>query len=241
LLHFGQWVEELIPDEKGHGPAERIRVPGPELEIQIPLPLGIALTESVFVNRGRPVNKKLFAVYLGGRAPKCNTELHDVVFVVGDSIEDTYDRLMDQWFGNPLRVHLDSWLELQIVDGHRISLRAEPSTQPKKLYFINLGAYMPGQFTELHANAFAVAASERDVKTRAKGELLQGTQSVHTDDLFDIDDCLEVTEVDGHHIHLEPTSQSQPFAPNNGYHVIPPSTVAAYAQKRGITAPKPPA
>ncbi len=28
---------------------------------------------------------KLFAVYLGGRAPKCNTELHDVVFVVGAS------------------------------------------------------------------------------------------------------------------------------------------------------------
>ena len=29
------------------------------------------------------MENKLFAVYLGGRAPKCNTELHDVVFVVG--------------------------------------------------------------------------------------------------------------------------------------------------------------
>ena len=33
---------------------------------------------------------KLFAVCLGGRAPKCNTELHDVVFVVGARVEDTY-------------------------------------------------------------------------------------------------------------------------------------------------------
>jgi len=182
------------------------------------------------------MDQRLFAVYLGGRAPKCNTELHDVVFVVGAAIEQTYERLMDKWFGDPLRLHLDSWIELQIVDGHRLVLRPEPSQAAKKLYFINLGAYLPGQFTELHANAFAVAASEQDVKQRAKGELLQGMQSVHTDDLFDVDDCLEVTEVDGHHIHLEPTADSQPFAPTNGFHVIPAGVVSAYAAKRGLGA-----
>jgi len=95
---------------------------------------------------------------------------------------------------------------------------------------------LPGQFTELHANAFAVASSEQEVKKRAKGELLQGTQSVHTDDLFDIDDCLEVSEVDGHHIHLEPTSELQAFTPNNGYHIIPPAVVTAYAEKRKVAA-----
>jgi len=176
--------------------------------------------------------KKLFAVYLGGRAPKCNTELHDVVFVVGATIEETYEQLMDKWFGDPQRLHLDSWIELQIIDGHRITLHAAPSGQMKKLYFINLGAYLPGQFTELHANAFVVAASEPEVKQRAKGELLQGTQSVHTDDLYDIDDCLEVAEVDGHYIHLEPTAAAQPFMPTNGYHIIPREIVASYAAKR---------
>jgi hypothetical protein len=60
---------------------------------------------------------KLFAVYLGGRAPKCNTELHDVVFTVGASIEDTYLRLVELWFGSPERVHIDSWIELSVVDG----------------------------------------------------------------------------------------------------------------------------
>ncbi len=30
---------------------------------------------------------KLFAVYLGGRAPGANIELHDVVFIVGPTIE----------------------------------------------------------------------------------------------------------------------------------------------------------
>jgi hypothetical protein len=182
------------------------------------------------------MDQKLFAVYLGGRAPKCNTELHDVVFVVGPSIEATYDQLMDKWFGDPLRLHIDSWMELQIVDGYRMVLRATPSTQTQKLFFINLGAYLPGQFTELHANAFVVAETEQQVKTRAKRELLRGTQSIHTDDLYDIDDCLEITEIDGHHIHLEPTTSTQPFEPHNGYHTFPKSVVDAYAKGHKLAA-----
>jgi hypothetical protein len=180
---------------------------------------------------------KLFAVYLGGRAPKCNTELHDVVFVVGEKIEDTYEKLMDRWFGNPLRLHVDSWLELKVVDGHRVRLGSTNSKSSSKLYFINLGAYVPDQFTELHANAFVVAATEAEVKKKAKTELLRGTQSVHTDDLYDIDDCLEVTEVDGLHVWLEPTSETAMFAPNNGYHIIPPEIVAAYAVKHQLANP----
>jgi hypothetical protein len=104
---------------------------------------------------------KLFAVYLGGRAPKCNTELHDVVFVAG----------------------------------------------------------------------------EADVKKRAKKDLLPGTQSLHTDDLYDIDDCLEINEVDGCYIHLEPTTETQSFEPNNGYHIIPPLVVANYAKTRRLPRP----
>lgn len=175
------------------------------------------------------MEKKLFAVYLGGRAPRCNTELHDVVFVVGSSLEDTYGQLMDKWFGDPLRVHLDSWIELRVVDGHRITLGSKAAGQPKKLFFINLGAYLPGQFTELHANAFAVASNEQEVKQRAKSQLLRGTQSLHTDDLFDVDDCLEIAEVDGYHLALELTAEAQPFEPHNGYHIIPPEIVATYA------------
>jgi len=182
------------------------------------------------------VAKKLFAVYLGGRAPKCNTELRDVVFVVGDSIEATYHRLMDKWFGDPLRLHLDSWLELRVVDGFRITLGPAPTAGAKKLIFINLGAYLTGQFTELHANAFVVAEGEQEVKARAKRELLHGTQSVHTDGLYDIDDCLEIAEVDGHHLQLAVTTETQAFEPHNGYHIIPAPAVAAYAASHKLAA-----
>ena len=55
---------------------------------------------------------KLFAVVLGGRADGCNTELHDVVFVVGKSLEESYPQLIDKWFGNKKRLHIDSSIEL---------------------------------------------------------------------------------------------------------------------------------
>ena len=180
-------------------------------------------------------NPKLFAVYLGGRAPKCNIELHDVVFVAGESIDALYETLMDKWFGDPLRVHIDSWVELWVIDGYQIELRQEQAAQEKKLYFINLGAYRPGEFTELHANAFVVAENERVVKQRAKRELLHGTQQVHTDDLYDLDDCLELSKVDGFHIHLSATDEVQPFLPTNAYHVIPRAIIKAYAARHGLS------
>lgn len=177
---------------------------------------------------------KLFAVYLGGRAPRCNTELHDVVFVTGPSIEKCYDRLMDKWFGDPMKMHIDSWMELKSVDGYKISLGTQTSVSDLKLFFINLGAYLPGQFTELHANAFVVATCEADVKKRAKGELLKGMQSVHTDDLYDIDDCLEISEVDGLKVCLEPTSAPSVNEVVSVYHVIPKEIAEAYARRKGL-------
>lgn len=178
-------------------------------------------------------DQKLFAVYLGGRAPKCNTELHDVVFVVGTAIESTYDQLLDKWFGDPLHLHIDSWVELREVDGYRVSLHAEPSLRPEKLFFINLGAYRPGEFTELHAIAFLVGREPQQIKERAKQNLLLGAQTVHKDDLFDVDDCLNIATVDGYHVHLEPAGKTPPLVPVNGYHIIPKDVAQAYAARRG--------
>ena len=40
-------------------------------------------------------NYFLYLVVLGGRAEKANIELHDVRWVVGSKIEDTYDALRE--------------------------------------------------------------------------------------------------------------------------------------------------
>ncbi len=40
----------------------------------------------------------LYLVVLGGKAKKANIELHDVRWVIGSKIEDTYDTLRKEWF-----------------------------------------------------------------------------------------------------------------------------------------------
>lgn len=176
----------------------------------------------------------LYAVYLGGRAPKCNTELHDVVFVVGERIEDTYEQLLDLWFGSPEGLHLDSWMVLDVVDGFEVSISREPCPGEEKLFFVNLGAYRPGVFTELHANGFAVAVEKKGIIARAKSELLVGMDFVHTDDLFDIDDCIELSEVGGYRVHLTKTSEVRALVPNNGYRIIPKDLVRAFVNRQRV-------
>jgi hypothetical protein len=180
---------------------------------------------------------RLFAVYLGGRAPRCNTELHDVVFAVGATIEDTYEQLLDKWFGSPLGLHLDSWIELSIVAGHKVTLTNDKPANGKKLYFINLGAYADGQFTELHANTFVVAANEQEAKAEGKDALRKALPGpIHTDDLYDIDDCLEIGQVDGRHVALEVTDERCALTPVNGFHIVPQTIVADYLTRKSVKA-----
>ena len=70
-------------------------------------------------------NKKffLFLVVLGGRAKKANVELHDVRWVVGSRIEDTYDVLRRDWFGSFEGLHIDSYKKIYYVDGFKINLK----------------------------------------------------------------------------------------------------------------------
>jgi hypothetical protein len=174
--------------------------------------------------------QKLFAVYLGGCAPKANTELHDVVFAVGLRIEDTYTQLLEKWFGNPVGLHLDSWLELDLVDGYRVSLSPTPAPQTEKLFFINLGAY-DDSFTELHANGFYVAASGPQAKQRAMTDhFTSGVNEAHKDDLYDIDDCIALETVGGLHVVLTRTGETSANKPSNGYHIVPKDIIANYLE-----------
>jgi hypothetical protein len=174
-------------------------------------------------------SSKLFAVYLGGRAPKANTELHDVVFVTGPRIEDTYVQLLDKWFGDPKSLHIDSWLELDVVDGWRVTLTDTPSPESEKLFFVNLGAYRDGEFTELHAMGFYVAASAPEAKKRALAEHFKsGFAETHKDDLLDIDDCIALEAVNNLRVALTKTGEISATKPSNGYHIVPKHVIAAY-------------
>lgn len=174
---------------------------------------------------------KLFAVYLGGSAPKANTELHDVVFAVGATIEDTYPQLLDKWFGDSIGLHIDSWLELDVVDGWRVSLTQTPAPSDVKLFFVNLGAY-DHTFTELHAMGFYVATTPADATQQALSRHAHpGFNQVHKDDLYCVDDCIALETVNGLRVTLAQTGETPAARPNNGYHIIPKDVVAAYLKQ----------
>jgi len=163
----------------------------------------------------------LYLVYLGGRTPKSNIELHDIQFVAGSKIEDTYETLRERWFGTVKGLHIDSYLAVKFVDGYRIELRKEPRTSSHNLYFVNFGGYDPENLAELHQFGLFVAVSPDEAKKKAKAQLLVDSVEQHKDDMFDVDDCFVVNEVGEYFVHLLPDDKEQKFKPDwFGYNVI---------------------
>lgn len=65
-------------------------------------------------------NTHIFAFYLGGGHPKSNIELHNVQFAVGEKIEDCYDQLKKDWFGELQGLHIDGYIKLDFVNGYKV-------------------------------------------------------------------------------------------------------------------------
>lgn len=174
----------------------------------------------------------LYVVCLGGRAPGCNVELHDVVFATGTRIEATHEQLLDQWFGQPEGLHIDAWARVDRIAGYRVRLASTPAGDDLRLYFINIGGYAPGELWERHAYALYPGHSAAEVKRRARQELLVGRESVHRDDLYDIDDVLEVRTAGNWHIHLEADPDAGDPAVINGYFPIPRRAIGRWRSQR---------
>lgn len=176
----------------------------------------------------------LFVVCLGGRAPGSKVELHDIAFAVGEDIDSTHEQLLDQWFGQPDGLHVDAWARVEQVPGYRVRLSTAASSSDLRLYFVNIGGYAPGELWERHAYALFAGQSPAEVKARARKELLVGRDSVHRDDLYDVDDVLEVRPGVAHwYIHLEADPDAGEPAVTNGYFPIPRRTIAQWRARKG--------
>ncbi len=153
-------------------------------------------------------------IYIGGIHEKALIELHDIRFVIAETIEDTYEELKSSWWGTPRSLHIDAWGMLDYVDGYNISLKPEAPLNPEnKLYFVNLGGYDSNEFTELHKNVLVVAPNESKAKVRALKQILDW-QSHHRDYQFELENILSISEListKNLHIHLEPTDTPKEF------------------------------
>ena len=161
----------------------------------------------------------LFLVVLGGRADKANVELHDVRWVVGSRIEDTYDVLRRDWFGTSEGLHIDSYKKINYVDRYKINLKNIENEKLKKnkflnrnipqknLWFVNIGGYDPSSMQEKHEFGLVVAQSSLEAKNKAKSKWLNGCKKKHKDDISSIkkficDDCEPMKKIGNWEIKL---------------------------------------
>ena len=137
----------------------------------------------------------LYLVVLGGRANKANIELHDVRWVIGSRIEDTYDVLRRDWFGTSEGLHIDSYKKINYIDGYKINLinvqnkqiknnkHLNENTSKKNLWFVNIGGYDPSSMQEKHEFGLVVASDKFEAKNIAKSRWLMDCKKKHKDDI----------------------------------------------------------
>ncbi|MBS0350925.1 MAG: DUF1543 domain-containing protein [Proteobacteria bacterium] len=156
---------------------------------------------------------QLFMIYIGGKHAGSLIELHDIRFVVANTIEETYEQLSKSWWGIPSSLHLDAWGAVQQVDGYDIILQNSPSQQEEQLYFVNLGGYDAAEFTELHKNICVVAKNEKEASQKAKEKIVHWT-SPHKDYVHSVEDVFNVQTILSDpkvNIHLQPSKEKLPF------------------------------
>ena len=170
----------------------------------------------------------LFIVVLGGRSLKSNIEIHDVRWVLGESIEDTFPELRKQWLGKISGLHIDSYKCIKYVDGYKIVLSKSnkgslirPKTEDLKLWFVNLGAYNPRKMYEEHEFNLIVAKKAIDAKKKAKKNWEINLKNKHNDDYSGINyldqvDDLHPIKIENWEINLipDPEKRSEKLIPD---------------------------
>ncbi|WPP02141.1 DUF1543 domain-containing protein [Pseudomonas sp. HR96] len=145
----------------------------------------------------------LFVVMLGGKHPRANIEVHDVVFVLAERLDQAYPQLREAWFGSAKGVHIDAWMAVDGVAGWQVRMSdLAPGPDEPRLYFINLGGYEPGAFGEAHRYELVVARNKTEAKAQARAGMRRGWQQGHLDALLDVDDCIPIDQVGGRYVQL---------------------------------------
>ncbi len=143
----------------------------------------------------------LFIVVLGGRSLKSNIEIHDVRWVIGESINDTFPQIREQWLGKKSGLHIDSYKCIKYVDGYKIVISKSNrnnsirSKENLTLWFVNLGAYNPKKMFEEHEFNLIVAKKAIDAKKKAKTNWETNLKNKHNDDYSSISNIGQIDDM----------------------------------------------
>lgn len=117
---------------------------------------------------------KLFMIQLGGRPKGRLIEQHDMFFGVAEHIADLIPAINEHWPEVENKWHIDSYREISKVGEYRVSWSDRPTeiaddnNQALKLFFINLGGYLPNDFEEYHHKLLVVAPTQSEAIKQAK-------------------------------------------------------------------------
>lgn len=146
----------------------------------------------------------LHVFMLGGRHARARIEVHDVAFANVERIEEAYPQLRRDWFGAARGLHIDGWLAVDGVEDYRVEFgHVAPAADAPRLYFVNLGGYLPGALGEVHDYLLLVAPDLATARTKAKAMRDAQWIKPHTDALLEVDDCIAIDQVGGRYVQLE--------------------------------------
>ncbi len=144
---------------------------------------------------------------VGCRPAGRNTEQHDIMFGIGETIKDLVPAINAFWPEAKGNIHVDAWREVTQVDGFSVEVVSKEESitndeNANKLFFLNLGGYKIGEFDEFHYKMLAVSADQAGAIKQAKLTAFykhtgfKGATS-HIDDKFgvDVDEFHEVKEI----------------------------------------------
>ncbi len=140
---------------------------------------------------------------LGGRHPHARIEVHDVAFANVERIEDAYPQLRRDWFGQAKGLHLDGWLAVDGVEDCKVEFAdTAPAADAPRLFFVNLGGYVPQSLGEVHDYRLLLAADAQQARLKARQLWDAQWAAPHTDALIEVDDCIAIDQVGGRHVQL---------------------------------------
>lgn len=113
---------------------------------------------------------KLLMLKIGARPKGRLIEQHDIIFVAVDDFTQVVDMVNQTWVEAKNNWHIDAWREVTRVGDYQITLvdKANLTPQEDRLFFVNLGGYLPNVFEEFHYKELVVAESIAQAMAQVK-------------------------------------------------------------------------
>lgn len=107
---------------------------------------------------------------------------------------------------------------IENVDGFEIEINQDKiKSTSNNLFFVNLGYYLQGIFGESHFMTLTVTKSRAEAIKIARNKLFANHQMLHTDNIYDIDECIRIEQIEDYHISLKYTGTAKLNAISNRY------------------------